>query len=281
VSHVETDLPERLLREARRLANALDCLKFTSPVTHTYNPLTYAWPCYEAYVRRFATTPKRVVFLGMNPGPFGMVQTGIPFGEVTIVRKWLGIEALVRAPEKQHPRRPITGFACHRSEVSGRRLWGLFVERFTSPERFFARHIVLNYCPLAFIEESGRNRTPDKLSTSEKQAVFEACDQHLREAIAVLKPEWLIGIGEFAFGRATEVFPNNKIKLGKIPHPSPANPAANRNWAEVASRKLETLGIWQERRRLAGVLQVGELPTSPARRRRSQSRRSQANSAVA
>jgi len=221
-------------------------------------------------VRRFAATPKRIVFLGMNPGPFGMVQTGIPFGEVTVVRKWLGIEALIAAPEKQHPRRPIAGFDCHRSEVSGRRLWGLFAERFQSPERFFAQHIVINYCPLAFFENSGRNRTPDKLSRSEKDLVFKACDAHLREVAAALEPEWLIGVGEFALGRAKEVFPHNELKLGKIPHPSPANPAANRNWAEAASGQLEALGIWPGRRRPADLVRASEQNGSPARRRRSQ-----------
>jgi single-strand selective monofunctional uracil DNA glycosylase len=180
----------------------------------------------------------------MNPGPFGMVQTGIPFGEVNSVRNWLGIEALISTPSTQHPRRPITGFACHRSEVSGRRLWGLFAQRFHSPERFFAEHMVLNYCPLAFFEQSGRNRTPEKLSVNEKEPLFRACDDHLGKAVAAMKPEWLIGVGEFAFGRAKEVFQNNEVRLGKIPHPSPANPAANRNWAELASRQLETLGIW-------------------------------------
>ena len=241
---VELAVAGRLLSAARQLAAALSDLEFSRPVTHTYNPLTYAWPCYETYVRKFAATRKRVVFLGMNPGPFGMVQTGIPFGEVTMVRSWLGIEATIAAPEQQHPRRPISGFGCRRSEVSGRRLWGLFAQRFTSPDRFFAEHVVLNYCPLAFIEASGRNRTPDKLARHEKIAVLRVCDEHLREVVAALKPEWLIGVGEFAYARAEQVFSKAQLKLGKIPHPSPANPAANRNWAEMASRKLELLGIW-------------------------------------
>jgi single-strand selective monofunctional uracil DNA glycosylase len=272
VEKVELVNASRLLTPARRLAAVLGRLKFSPPVTHTYNPLTYAWPCYEAYVRRFAITTKRVVFLGMNPGPFGMVQTGIPFGEVTIVRKWLGIEALITTPQTQHPRRPIAGFACHRSEVSGRRLWGLFAARFDTPERFFTEHLVVNYCPLAFFEHSGRNRTPDKLSASERKVVFEACDEHLRQVIAALKPEWLIGVGDFAFGRAKELFPNDEVKLGKIPHPSPANPAANRNWAEVASRRLEALGVWPEGGRDAGMVRASDSPSSPASRRRTQSR---------
>ncbi len=211
---------------------------------HVYNPLTYAWAPYEAYLLKFGTTHKRVMFLGMNPGPFGMVQTGVPFGEVAAVRDWLQIERVVGKPEKQHPRRPVSGFACRRSEVSGRRLWGLFAERFGTPRRFFARHIVMNYCPLAFLEGSGRNRTPEKLAAFEKKALFAACDRHLQSVVAALKPEWVVGIGAFAAQRAEEALQVGVVKIGQILHPSPASPAANRDWKGLAVRQLRKLGIW-------------------------------------
>jgi single-strand selective monofunctional uracil DNA glycosylase len=240
-------LPERLadlILTGQRLRQVVSGLRFRSPVWHVYNPLDYAWPCYELYLRRFATPPKRVVFLGMNPGPFGMVQTGIPFGEVSAVRDWLGICSEVVKPLRQHPQRPVTGFDCRRSEISGQRLWRLFAERFGSPERFFAHHFVLNYCPLAFMERSGRNRTPDKLPTRERELLFAACDQHLKETIQVLEPEWLIGIGDFARRRAEAVLPSGSTKVGQILHPSPANPSANRAWAAVVAKQLESLGVW-------------------------------------
>src|ERR1041385_6968659 len=146
-----------VLRAAATLRAAVDPLKFGAPVTHVYNPLSYAWAAHEQYVKKFATIPKRIIFLGMNPGPFGMAQTGVPFGEVNAVRDWLGIEARVGKPRREHPRRAVTGFDCARSEVSGQRLWGLLAERFGRPEKFFKAHIVINYCPLAFIESRGRN----------------------------------------------------------------------------------------------------------------------------
>ena len=219
-------------------------MTFSPPVTHVYNPLVYAWAPHETYLKNFGATRKRVVFLGMNPGPFGMVQTGVPFGEVTSVRDWLGIDGPVGKPKREHPRRPVTGFTCARSEVSGRRLWGLFAERFGTPRRFFAGHIVMNYCPLAFLESSGRNRTPDKLAASEKEAVFTACDRHLRAVVAALRPEWVIGVGGFAARRAAEVFQGSTVRIGQILHPSPASPAANRNWKGLAERQLQALGIW-------------------------------------
>jgi single-strand selective monofunctional uracil DNA glycosylase len=239
------DLSPALLQAGRRLAQEVEDLRFAAPAAYVYNPLEYAWGPYEAYLRRFARTHKRVVFLGMNPGPFGMVQTGVPFGEVAAVRDWLKIEAAVGRPTREHPRRPVEGFACLRSEVSGRRLWGLFAERFQTPKRFFDQHLVMNYCPLAFLEAGGRNVTPDKLPAAQRAALFAACDDHLRTAAAILQPEWLIGIGDFAFKRAQLLFQNGAPKVGRILHPSPASPAANRNWAASAARQLAELGVWE------------------------------------
>jgi len=234
----------RLLDAARRLRAAVARLRFSPPVAYVYNPLLYAWAPYAAYLRRFGSGSKRIVFLGMNPGPFGMAQTGVPFGEIAAVRGWLKLEGAVGKPARQHPRRPVTGFDCRRSEVSGRRLWGLFAQRFGAPERFFAEHLVLNYCPLAFLESSGRNLTPDKLPAAQRAPLFAACDAHLRAVITTLQPEWLIGVGDFARARAEQAFPNGAPRLGRVLHPSPANPAANRDWAATVTGQLETLGVW-------------------------------------
>ena len=233
-----------LVKSARQLSAAVGKLRFAPPVAYVYNPLDYAWPAHEAYLKKFGNSRKRVIFLGMNPGPFGMTQTGVPFGEIAAVRDWLGIEASVGKPAQEHPKRPVTGFACERSEVSGRRLWGLFAKRLGTAEKFFADHLVINYCPLAFLENGGRNLTPDKLPVAEKTALFAACDQHLREVVQGLEPQWIVGIGDFAMKRAEQVFPNGDVKIGRILHPSPASPAANRDWAGLAAGQLRALGIW-------------------------------------
>src|SRR5436189_1457175 len=184
----------RLLASARRLRDAVDELTFAPPVTHVYNPLRYAWRAHELYLRRYGNSSKRVLFLGMNPGPFGMAQTGIPFGQIAAVRDWLGIQTKIDKPKRQHSKRPVFGFNCHRSEISGERLWGLFAKRFGTAQEFFRDHIVMNYCPLAFVEETGRNRTPDKLPPGERERLFAICDEHLREVVGVLDPEWLIDV---------------------------------------------------------------------------------------
>ena len=200
---------------------------------------------HEQWLRRFGSGPKRVLFLGMNPGPFGMAQTGVPFGEVTAVRDWLGLNAPVGKPAREHPKRPVQGLACPRSEVSGRRLWGLFAERFGIPERFFAGHFVLNFCPLAFLSESGGNVTPDKLPADETARLFVACDAHLRSVVALAQAEWVIGVGAFARDRAMAALADMPVRIGVVLHPSPASPAANRDWAGQATRQLHEQGVWQ------------------------------------
>ncbi|HEV2318115.1 MAG TPA: uracil-DNA glycosylase family protein [Verrucomicrobiae bacterium] len=243
----DTKICRELVAAARELAVNAGRLAFGPPVTHVYNPLDYAWAAHELYLKKFARGPKRVVFLGMNPGPFGMAQTGVPFGEVTAVRDWLKISAKINKPVDEHGKRLIRGFDCHRSEVSGRRLWGLFAERFGSPEIFFAGHFVVNYCPLAFCEHSGCNRTPDKLPPTERRPLFEICDAHLRRVLSVLEPEWVVAVGDFAAKRGQAVCEQSKkpIRIGQILHPSPASPTANRGWAEKATEQLIALGVWE------------------------------------
>lgn len=234
---------QQLLLAIDDLNEALAPLRFSEPVSHVYNPLVYARSGYEAYLDLAGAGPKRAFFLGMNPGPWGMAQTGVPFGEAAIVRDWMRIATEIGKPEPEHPRRPILGFACPRAEVSGGRVWGAVREHFQTPERFFERYFVANYCPLVFMEASGRNRTPDKLPARERQALFEACDRHLRRVVEILRPEWVIGIGAFAEQRAAIALAGSGVSIGRILHPSPANPATNRGWAKVAARELSDLGL--------------------------------------
>lgn len=221
---------DALVAAAKNLRKRVAGLRFAPPVTYVYNPLEYAWAPHELYLRRYGAGRKRVIFMGMNPGPFGMAQTGIPFGEIAAVRDWLGIEAPVGHPPSEHPKRPVEGFACKRSEVSGRRLWGFFRKEYGTPQAFFADHFVVNYCPLVFMDEGGRNLTPDKLPKPERAALQAACDEHLRAVIDVQQPQWAIGVGGFARDRLRELLAGSGIEVGIIPHPSPASPSANRDW---------------------------------------------------
>lgn len=229
----------------------LNAMCFASPVAAVYNPLNYAWNAFEEYVRRFGGKPGRALFLGMNPGPWGMAQTGIPFGEAETVNNWIKITAPIGKPDAEHPKYPVNGYNCPRSEVSGRRLWGLFRERSESAEDFFDGYFVVNYCPLLFIaskvlksgKEGASNLTPDKLSPSERTAVYEICDENLRELAMALEPEFVVGVGGFADARARGTLAGFDITFGKILHPSPASPRSNSNWAAEALRQLNQMGL--------------------------------------
>ena len=240
----DQSVAQALVDAARELSTNVEGLSFAAPVSHRYNPLVYAWAAHEAYLRRYGASRKKIIFLGMNPGPFGMVQCGVPFGEIAAVRDWMGIEVAVEQPENENPKRPIEGFACVRSEVSGRRLWSLFQQRFGSAEAFFAEHFVANYCPLAFFDNA-RNLTPDKLPVAEAAPLYEACDRHLRALVAALDAQWVIGVGAFAQARAEQALAGIDVRIGRVLHPSPASPAANRGWAEAATGQLTAQGIWR------------------------------------
>lgn len=234
---------KNLVLLSRELSKAVSGLTFGSPVAYVYAPLEYARDPHERYLERFGSGKKEVLLVGMNPGPFGMAQTGVPFGDVGMVKNWLGIEGRVAKPEREHPERPVLGFACARGEVSGKRLWGLARASFETPERFFERFFVWNYCPLAFMEASGKNRTPDKLPKGEQQALFRACDAALVRLASELGVEHAIGVGAFAAKRAEGALTGLPVRIGTVLHPSPASPRANLGWERLAREDLGKYGI--------------------------------------
>jgi single-strand selective monofunctional uracil DNA glycosylase len=244
-----------IIAAARTLAEQADRLRFKEPVRYVYNPLAYARRPHEKYLKRYAASRKRLVFLGMNPGPWGMAQTGVPFGEVALVRDWLGITGEVGQPRRPHARLAVQGFACARSEVSGRRLWGLMRTYYGSAEAFSEEAFVSNYCPLLFLDAAGRNVTPDRIHRDDREPLYSLCDRFLAIVVDTLRPEWLVGVGAFAARRAAVLgglsaapATARAVRVAFILHPSPANPRANRDWAAQAEEALTAQGIWQRPR---------------------------------
>ncbi|MGB7343586.1 MAG: uracil-DNA glycosylase family protein [Pirellulaceae bacterium] len=247
MSATKSSVASQLIKTAQQLSKDIDSLSFADPVTHVYNPLVYAWKSHQAYLSLVSGKGADVVFLGMNPGPWGMAQTGVPFGEIAAARDFLGLNSPVDRPENEHPKRPVEGFDCDRSEVSGRRLWGLFQEKYKTRAKFFAKHFVTNYCPLVFMESTARNRTPDKLPAAEREPLDAACDKHLQSVLKILQPKHVVGVGVYAekcLQRALEAG-SGDAKLSRILHPSPASPAANKDWSGKVTQQLIDAGIWK------------------------------------
>lgn len=223
----------RLVDAAARLRDAADAFVPGGRVTHAYDPLRYAWGPHRAFLERYGgVAPRRVVLVGMNPGPWGMGQTGVPFGDPALVREWLRVEGRVEQPARPHPKRPVLGFASTRRDGSGRNLWGWARERCGAPERFFAEFHVTNYCPLMFFDGAGRNVTPPELPRARTEALDAACDAHLLEVVRALRPSFLVGLGRFAEERLRDLAAREGLdaQVRGVLHPSPAHPANNHGW---------------------------------------------------
>jgi single-strand selective monofunctional uracil DNA glycosylase len=239
-------MSSRLVEISNELTESLEGLAFEEPITHVYRPLVYARELHEAYLEQYGTeTPREAVLVGMNPGPWGMGQTGVPFGDVDFVADWMGLKGGVGKPSEEHPKRAVEGLDCDRNEVSGSRLWGWAEERFGPADQFFERFYVHNYCPLLFLEESGRNRPPSRMKVDQRRKLTPACDEALRQIVDCLEPEYVIGIGNYARDRIKKAYDGEGVdcQIGRILHPSPASPKANQGWAEQAEEQLEELGI--------------------------------------
>ena len=243
-------ITKKILELYSSLSSQVDKLEFSEPVVNVYNTLDYAWNGFESYVDKFLNESAKNIFLGMNPGPWGMTQTGVPFGEVNHVKYWLKLENIkINKPEKEHKSYPVEGLECERSEISGKKLWSLFRTRYVEPEKFFAENFVLNYCPLLFITQGakgGKNLTPDKLKASERKLLFQICNDTLKNVIEILNPDFLIGIGNFAALRLSEIIKNDsEAKIVKILHPSPASPLSAKNWDLKVTEHLISSGVWR------------------------------------
>ena len=185
-----------------------------------------------------------------------------------MVRGWLGIAGEVGKPNKENPKRPIHGLHCTRTEVSGTRFWGFFKDLCGSPQQFFKNCFVHNYCPLCFMANSGKNITPPMLKGEVKTQLQAACDHALLEVIRLLGVDWVVGVGKYGADRAKAALkqqaslkskkkPNGVetfevlfsgcdpkgIHVCSIMHPSPINPAANKDWAGLVTKQLEQLGL--------------------------------------
>ena len=147
---------DQLKEAARRLSAACDeaiaGLEASGAVAHATNPLDYAWAHHEQFLDLWGGLGATTLLLGMNPGPWGMAQTGVPFGATQVARDFLRIEGRpLSTPANAHPKRPIVGMDLERQEVSGTRLWNLMEEMYGSPEATFANLFVVNHCPLLLL----------------------------------------------------------------------------------------------------------------------------------
>ena len=229
---------ERMIEASSKLRDDVekfaDSLVKEGSVDAIYNPLTYAWEPHRAYLELASGGGAKTLLLGMNPGPHGMGQMGIPFAATSVVRDLLKITNLeVGQPRTPHPKRPVSGLDWPKEEVSGTRLWGLLANEYGSAESIFKSVFLLNHCPLMlFSGERATNITPDKITGPTTKALLERCDEHLREVVDIMQIERVIGVGRYSEKRALNALSGIDISVTTCWHPSPASPLANRNKGE-------------------------------------------------
>lgn len=229
-------LSEEFSLEIEKVRNKID------DDIYVYNPLIYAKKMFNQYIKEYTVSPTKYLFLGMNPGPFGMAQTGIPFGEINIVKNYLKIDNPISKPKREHPNRKVEGLNIKRSEISGLRLWDLVKSYYPNPKDMRGNIYIANYCPLLFISsvKTAKNITPNKLKKEIRELIDSICDKYLFDTIDLLNCEKLIGIGKYA----EKKLKNDSIPYFSILHPSPASPLANKGWKEKVLSQLEENGVY-------------------------------------
>ena len=68
---------DQLLEIEDRFCEELGKIDYGESVSYVYNPLEYASEPHRDFVRKYGNGKKKILFLGMNPGPFGMAQNGV------------------------------------------------------------------------------------------------------------------------------------------------------------------------------------------------------------
>ena len=119
---------DQLKQAARRLSAACDEAITGLEASGAVAPartLDYAWAHHELFLDQWGGLGATTLLLGMNPGPWGMAQTGVPFEATEVAKSFLRISQTTQHPDQRHPKRPIVGLGLERQEVSGTRLWNL------------------------------------------------------------------------------------------------------------------------------------------------------------
>lgn len=278
-----------LIKTTRALADDLHALRCPAGVSHVYNPLRYMWPAHERflsrhYVRERESLPnvgrldlyrpagtaksRRYLILGMNPGPHGMVQTGLPFGDVVNAAAMLGYKTgdQIPAPDLAsvalHPSRPVIGLSATRREASGERLWGGLASIWGSLDAVLADCFAANYCPLAYFADdaSGTNVTPEEFGkrtvngkpnprydTAYAAELDEVCLPYLVRVARAMRVEVILAVGRYAEVKAkiiaalcpeaTRRCPSPKVVY--LTHPSPLATRSAGEWATMARHALD------------------------------------------
>jgi single-strand selective monofunctional uracil DNA glycosylase len=187
---------------ARQLARATGWL--------VLNPGRYGERWHARFRRAYPMSPRPLLVFGLNPGPYGMAQTGVPFTDLKRLESALpGLwKDLVASGEPvTRPGLAPPSLARHLTrtfESSSVRVYRFLERAYGRPELALREVVFVNPCPLLFIDpETGANRTPADLPRAlraRKAAELVHAFEELRratvlEAVAELEPRGAILLG--------------------------------------------------------------------------------------
>jgi single-strand selective monofunctional uracil DNA glycosylase len=134
------------------------------------DPGRYGERWHHRFRRCYPVGPRPLLVFGLNPGPYGMAQTGVPFTDLKrlefhLPRLWrelLAAREPVALPGLAPP--SLRPFLTRTFESSSVRVYKFLERAFGSAEQAFRRVAFVNPCPLLFIDRAtGENRTPADL----------------------------------------------------------------------------------------------------------------------
>lgn len=185
------------------------------------NVHAYGWSAYEAFVRAYYSDGRpRILALSMNPGPFGAVQTGIPFCDVPLARQLLpGFDRLIAAKP--------SWVASERREISALKLVVWSDARFGGIRGLYARVLLAMTCPLAILRGPRKTNVPlPALPRREQEKIEAFIPRHAAEEIRLAEPAGILMLGEWA-QRVWRIALRTDPGLASLPALAAPHPAAH------------------------------------------------------
>jgi len=196
-----TPLAEKLLAEWRE--NGRRWERFAKEARgaglQVWNPALYALDIYQEYLTKFPPEPGAILALGLNPGPYGMAQTGIPFTDCRTASGALGMEMTIpgKAPDDLISRlKKANGKWRGTYERSSLGMYRFLILAWGDIKTAYRNWFVGNPCPLLFLDPERWNVTPADPRLRRMKEVGELRQRAVIGFSEILNPRGIVCFGK-------------------------------------------------------------------------------------